>query len=241
VKQIVGGTLTDRGAKENFVADQPAEYFAETYRRDGLRGGHIIQLGPGNEEAALAALRSFPRGLQLGGGVTPDNARKWLDAGASQVIVTSYLFEGGRLSSSRLDRLMAVVSPHELVIDLSCRKTAAGWNVATDRWQTVTDTAIDAKLMEGLARYCVEFLVHAADVEGLCQGIDGELVALLGAMSPHPCTYAGGARHLEDLDLVRTLSGGRVDLTFGSALDLFGGTGVRYVDCVAYNRRVVVG
>ena len=52
-----------------------------------------------------------------------------------------------------------------------------------------------------------------------------------------PITYAGGGRNLADLNLVRRLSGGRVDLTIGSALDCFGGDGVRLDDCVEWNRR----
>lgn len=236
VKQIVGGSLTDQGARENFVSDRPASYYSELYRADALAGGHVIQLGVGNEEAAREALRAAPGTMQLGGGVTPDNARSWLDAGATHVIVTSYLFDGGRLSDERLSRLLEVVRPQELVLDLSCRRTSEGWNVATNRWQTVTPTAVTPELIERLSKSCAEFLVHAADVEGLCRGIDEELVSLLGNASPIPCTYAGGVRAFEDLELVERLSGGRVDLTIGSALDLFGGTQVRYRDCVEWNR-----
>lgn len=237
VKQIVGGSLTDEGARENHVSDKSASWFAELYAKDELRGGHVIQLGPGNQQAALAALAAFPDALQIGGGVTAENARAWLDAGASQVIVTSYLFEEGRFSRRRLDELTQVVRPEELVIDLSCRRTASGWNVATNRWQTVTETSVNESLFEELSSYASEFLVHAADVEGLCRGIDTELVSLLGRACVRPCTYAGGARALEDLELVESLSDGRVDLTFGSALDVFGGELVRYEDCVSWNRQ----
>ncbi len=243
VKQIVGGSLRDGGdatggtAKENFVSELPAAHYADLYRRDGLVGGHVIQLGGGNEEAAIAALAAWPKGLQLGGGVTPENARQWPERGAAKVIVTSALFEGATLSQARLEAFAKVVSPDELVIDLSCRKRGTGYWVATNRWQTVTETPVNGETLQLLSRYCSEFLVHAADVEGLCQGIERDVVQLLGQESPLPCTYAGGAKQLEDLDLVATLSGGRVDLTFGSALDLFGGSGVRYDDCVAYNRR----
>lgn len=236
VKQIVGGTLTDAGARENFSTDRPASYFAELYRKDALPGGHVIQLGPGNEAAATSALAAYPGGMHLGGGVTRESARKWLERGASHVIVTSYLFDGGELSEARLERLLEVVRPSELVIDLSCRRVDGGWRVATNRWQTVSKTDVTGALLRRLAAHASEFLVHAADVEGLCQGIDEDLVRLLGDESPLPVTYAGGARELADLDLVSRLSGGRVDLTFGSALDLFGGTGVRYADCVAYGR-----
>jgi phosphoribosylformimino-5-aminoimidazole carboxamide ribotide isomerase len=236
VKQIVGGTLTDSGARENFVSELPATHYADLYQRDGLAGGHVIQLGAGNGEAARAALSVFPLGLQLGGGVTPDSARQWLDAGASHVIVTSYLFDGQRFDAARLARMLEVVPRENLVIDLSCRRVGDGWHVATNRWQTVTDTAVDEGLLRDLAQHCAEFLVHAADVEGLCQGIDEDLVRLLGDASPLPVTYAGGANDITDLERVERLSGGRVDLTFGSALDVFGGTLVRYADCVAWNR-----
>lgn len=236
VKQIVGGTLTDAGARENFVSELEPRYYSELYRQDGLTGGHVIQLGVGNEDAAVSALEAWPGGLQLGGGVGVHNARQWLDRGASKVIVTSYLFEGDTLSRARLDALMNVVAPSELVIDLSCRKKGEHYWVATNRWQTVTSTRLDQDLLLYLSRFCSEFLVHAADVEGLCQGIEQDVVRLLGQHSPHPCTYAGGGKTLDDLELVAQLSDGRVDLTFGSALDLFGGTGVRYADCVRYNR-----
>lgn len=243
VKQIVGGSLRDDAgvvstARENFVSDLPARHYAELYRRDGLTGGHVIQLGTGNEGPALEALSAWPRGLQLGGGVTPENARRWLEQGASKVIVTSVLFEDGALSRRRLDELAQVVRPEELVIDLSCRKRDGRYWVATNRWQTLTDTPVNGETLRMLSHYCSEFLVHAADVEGLCQGIEEDVVRLLGAECPLPCTYAGGAKQLADLDLVAELSQGRVDLTFGSALDLFGGSGVAYADCVAYNRRV---
>lgn len=236
VKQIVGGSLRGQSARENHVSRHGADHFARLYQADGLRGGHVIQLGPGNRAAALSALAAFPGGLQVGGGVTPENARAWLDAGASHVIVTSYLFEGARLSQQRLSALSEVVGPSELVIDLSCRRKGRDYMVTTDRWQTMTETVVDQRLLAQLAPFCSEFLVHAADVEGLCQGIEEELVELLGRVSPLPCTYAGGARELRDLNRVADLSGGRVDLTFGSALDLFGGGLVRYADCVAYNR-----
>jgi phosphoribosylformimino-5-aminoimidazole carboxamide ribotide isomerase len=237
VKQIVGSTLSI-GAQPttNFVSAQSAGYFSALYRNDGLKGGHVIQLGQGNEHAAEEALSVWPQGLQLGGGVNAENARHWLDRGAAKVIVTSYLFEAGSFSYERLLKLRDMVSPEELVIDLSCRRKDHGWVVATDRWQTLTDLQVDARSLEQLARSCSEFLIHAVDVEGLCQGIDEELVTLLGRDSPLPCTYAGGGRSLSDLEKVEELSDGRIDLTFGSALDLFGGRGVRYADCVAWNQ-----
>ncbi len=238
VKQIVGGTLTDADTPQtNFTATQSAGYFSELYRRDGLQGGHVIQLGGGNQEAAEQALQAWPQGLQIGGGITVDNAQLWLLRGASKVIMTSWLFEDGRLSEARLTRVAELLRPEHLVIDLSCRRRGDAWFVATDRWQTVTETEVNAETLQRLAGYCSEFLVHAADVEGLCQGIDEDLVRLLGEACPLPCTYAGGAKELADLDRVAELSRGRVDLTFGSALDIFGGSGVKYADCVAYNRR----
>ncbi len=237
VKQIVGGTL-DRGdaPQTNYVADQPAEYFAELYRQDGLLGGHVIQLGDGNQDAARAALAAYPGGLQVGGGITADNALHWLDAGASKVIVTSWLFPDDRLDVARLETLARVVGSERLVIDLSCRRREDRWWVATQRWQRVIPVEVNATTLQQLSAYCSEFLVHAADVEGLCRGIDEDLVAALGRWSTLPCTYAGGGRSFDDLERVATLSQGRIDLTFGSALDLFGGSGVRYVDCVSYNR-----
>jgi phosphoribosylformimino-5-aminoimidazole carboxamide ribotide isomerase len=239
VKQIVGGTLgSDPGAlRTNFVADHPAEWFAGLYRRDALRGGHVIQLGPGNEEASRAALAAYPGGLQIGGGVTLENARAWLDAGASHVIVTSWVFRDGRLEWDRLRALVAAIGRNRLVLDLSCRKRADDYFVVTDRWQKFTDMKVTGETLRQLAGFCDEFLIHAVDVEGLCRGIDNTLVGMLGKMSPIPTTYAGGARSLADLEEVDRLGGGRVDLTIGSALDIFGGSGVRYADAVAFNRQ----
>jgi phosphoribosylformimino-5-aminoimidazole carboxamide ribotide isomerase len=238
VKQIVGGTLRSSGAglRTNFVSDRPASWFAELYRRDGLRGGHVILLGPGNEFQAKAALAAYPGGLQIGGGVNPDNAAGWLEAGASHVIVTSWVFHEGRVDWERLNRLVQTVGKEHLVLDLSCRRKDGEYFVVTDRWQTFTQEKLDQKSLFKLAESCAEFLVHAADVEGLCRGIDSELVELLACFSPIPVTYAGGAKSLVDLQTVERLGRGRVDLTIGSALDIFGGTGVRYEDAVAFNR-----
>jgi phosphoribosylformimino-5-aminoimidazole carboxamide ribotide isomerase len=239
VKQIVGGTLgsSTEALRTNFVSDRPAAWFAELYARDGLRGGHVIQLGPGNAEAAREALAAYPGGLQVGGGITDENAAEWLEAGASHVIATSFLFDReGRFQPDRLDRLVAETGPERLVIDLSCRRRGGEWIVAMNRWQTPTDLVVSRETLDILAASCDEFLVHAADVEGRCEGIAGELVALLGAWGALPVTYAGGASSLDDLALVDRLGGGRVDLTIGSALDLFGGSGVAYADCVAWNR-----
>jgi len=228
VKQIVGSSLRDEGPgpTTNFVADEDAAAFA-----------HVIMLGPGNEEAATAALAAWPGALQLGGGIDERSALRWLEAGAGKVIVTSWLFVEDRLSMERVEQLSRRVGRERLVIDLSCRAVAEGWRVATNRWQTLTHSEIGRPLFEQLSEYCCEFLVHAADVEGKCEGIDEDLVAVLGRECDIPCTYAGGARSIEDLARVRDLSAGRVHLTFGSALDIFGGSGVQYADCVAWNRR----
>lgn len=238
VKQIVGGTLTDggEGLKTNFVSTRGAAWYADLYRKDQLRGGHVILLGPGNDDEAKAALRVFPGGLQLGGGVNANNASAWLDAGASHVIVTSWVFHHGILDESRLAQMVASVGRERLVLDLSCRKRESQYFVVTDRWQNFTSVTISPATLDKLANSCAEFLVHAADVEGLCRGIDIELVRLLGEESPIPVTYAGGAKSIEDLDTVSSAGNDRVDLTIGSALDIFGGTGVRYADAVEWNR-----
>ena len=237
VKQIVGGTLTEAGASTNFISNQSATYYADLYRQHQLSGGHIIALGPNNQQPVLAALAAYPKGMQFGGGVNLDNASDYLDAGASHIIVTSYLFEDGQFSWSRLNAMRSAVGAEHLVLDLSCRKTTKGWMIATDRWQTITDTAINKSTIKELESHCAEFLVHAADVEGLQSGIDSDLVELLGDCCSIPCTYAGGARSLEDLKLVHSLSNGKVDLTIGSALDIFGGRGVSLADCVQWNRQ----
>jgi len=238
VKQIVGGSLRDDGSEPetNHVSERVPAWYAQRYCADALTGGHVIKLGPGNDAAARSTLGAWPGGLQLGGGVDVRNAARWIEAGASHVIVTSCLFEDGALCMDRVRAMSAEVGPERLVIDLSCRRLQGGWRVATDRWQTVTSTEVNRDTLHMLAEHCDEFLVHAADVEGKCEGIDEALVALLGHDCPRPCTYAGGARAIEDLATVERLSGGRVDLTFGSALDLFGGSLVRYDDCVAWNR-----
>jgi phosphoribosylformimino-5-aminoimidazole carboxamide ribotide isomerase len=237
VKQIVGGTLGDAGARTNFVSEKSAAWFAELYRRDNLRGGHVIQLGSGNEAEARAALAAYPGGLHLGGGVNAANARGWLDAGASHVIVTSWVFREGRVDWTRLDELVKTIGKEKLVLDLSCRKRGEKYFVVTDRWQKFTDLEVNAATLQKFSACCAEFLIHAVDVEGLCRGIDRELVSMLGEFTPIPTTYAGGANSLADLETVTILGRGKVDLTIGSALDIFGGSGVCYADAVAFNRR----
>lgn len=266
VKQIVGGTLKDDAADggapsgeaaqpvTNFVATKGADFYASLYKADGLTGGHVIMLGGGNEGPALAALRAYPGGLQVGGGVTPANARTYLDAGASHVIVTSYVFRDGAVDYGRLQEMVAAVGRERLVLDLSCRKRrlppqgasgdAAGagaaaaaatdgeYVVVTDRWQKWTDVVVGPASLTALSAHCAEFLVHGVDVEGLRAGIEDPLVELLGRCSPIPVTYAGGVRDMADVERVRRLGGGRVDVTIGSALDVFGGS-LPYADVVA--------
>jgi phosphoribosylformimino-5-aminoimidazole carboxamide ribotide isomerase len=239
VKQIVGGTLSGDPARlqTNFVSERPAAWYAQLYRRDGLRGGHIIMLGPGNEDAARGALQAYPDGLQIGGGIQVDNARFWLEAGASHVIVTSWVFREGRVDWERLQRLVEAIGRQKLVLDLSCRRRGQDYWVVTDRWQKFTEEKISLQLLQRLAHFADEFLIHAVDVEGLCRGIDAELVQMLGKWTPLPMTYAGGARSLADLEEVTRLGQGRVDLTIGSALDIFGGADIRYADAVAFNQK----
>jgi phosphoribosylformimino-5-aminoimidazole carboxamide ribotide isomerase len=237
VKQIVGGTLGDAGLRTNFVSEKSAAWFAELYKRDGLTDGHVIMLGAGNESEARAALKVFPGGLQIGGGMNVSNARGWLDTGASHVIVTSWVFREGRVDWARLDELVKAIGREKLVLDLSCRKRSDSYFVVTDRWQNFTELAVNAETLGKLSKFCAEFLVHAVDVEGLCRGIDRELVEKLGEWTPVSTTYAGGANSLADLEDVARLGQGRVNLTIGSALDIFGGSGVKYEDCVKFNRR----
>lgn len=246
VKQIVGGTLdTVEGVTTNFETNERPAHFAQMYRDDSITGGHVIMLGPGNREAAFDALAAYPGGLQIGGGIRPDNAIEFLEAGASHVIVTSWIFsEDGQLLKERLQELSSQVSKERLVIDLSCRAvtdsssgSGSGWVVAMNRWQTLTDVTISPETLDYFAQYCAELLVHAADVEGKCSGMDEALIRVLGSWGRIPVTYAGGARSIEDLANVEALSSGTVDLTIGSALDIFGGSLIRYRDCVEWNHR----
>jgi phosphoribosylformimino-5-aminoimidazole carboxamide ribotide isomerase len=238
VKQIVGGSLNAHAAdlRTNFVSERSSAWFSELYRKDGLAGGHVIMLGPGNEQAAREALAAWPGGLQIGGGISAENASSYLNSGASHVIVTSWVFREGCIDWDRLNELVKAVGASRLVLDLSCRIRDGQYFVVTDRWQKFTNQIVEKSTLDSLARHCAEFLIHAVDVEGLCGGIDRELVRRLGEWSPIPTTYAGGARSMEDLVEVTRMGGGRIDLTIGSALDIFGGAGVRYADAVAFNR-----
>lgn len=240
VKQIVGGSLSnlDSTLKTNFVSTHSADYYAQLYKTNNVHGTHVIKLGPGCDEAAKQALAAWPNSLQIGGGITSENAASWIMHGASKVIVTSYLFPDAQLSLSRLTELVKVVGgPEKLVIDLSCRRVGDKWMVAMNRWQTITQCEVCKETLDLLSQYCSEFLIHAADVEGLCRGIDEDLVRCLGNWVSIPTVYAGGAKSLDDLALVDKLSNGKVDLTFGSALDIFGGSAVKFADCVAWNNK----
>jgi phosphoribosylformimino-5-aminoimidazole carboxamide ribotide isomerase len=225
VKQIIGGSLTDGAEPEtNFVSEKPPAWYAQLYKEDGLTGGHVIKLGTGNDNAAREALAAWPNGLQVGGGITAENAFEWLQAGAAQVIVTSYIFQNGQIDETHLQRLVTEAGRDRLVLDLSCRKKDGQYHVVTDRWQTFTETIVDAHSLQQLSDCCCEFLVHGVDVEGKQQGMDEELIELLAAHSPIPCVYAGGVRSFEDLEKLRKAGNGKIDVTIGSALDIFGGT-----------------
>lgn len=232
VKQIVGGSLRDERdtAKENFVAGQDAGFYARFYKKDGLKGGHIILLNPQTspyyeetKRQAFLALGEYPGGLQLGGGVTEKNAEGFLDAGASHVIVTSYVFRDGRIYYENLEKLSRVIGKERLVLDLSCRKREDAYYIVTDRWQKFTNVKLNIETLAVLSPYCDEFLIHAADVEGRAAGIEGDLVKMLGTWRGIPITYAGGVGSYDDLYQLKKLGQNRVDVTVGSALDLFGG------------------
>ena len=233
VKQIVGGSLQDQGdsARENFVAGQDAAFYAELYKKAGIRGGHIILLNGADSvyyeatrQQALAALGAYPGGLQVGGGIHAGNACSYLETGAAQVIVTSYVFHDGRVDYERLKELTAAVGRERLVLDLSCRKIEGQYRIVTDRWQKATREVLTMALLDRLADSCCEFLIHAVDVEGKAGGIEQELAALLGEWGKLPITYAGGVHSYEDLYLLKKLGRDRLHVTVGSALDLFGGS-----------------
>ena len=233
VKQIVGGSLKDAGnqAQENFVSEQDAAFYASLYKEKGLKGGHIILLNSADSEyfqatkaQAMLALGAYPGGLQIGGGVNPDNAADYLAAGASHVIVTSYVFRDGHISWKNLEKMVDAAGKEHLVLDLSCRKKEDAYYVVTDRWQKFTDVPGTLEVMEELGSHCDEFLVHAVDVEGKANGIETELADLLSEYQKCPITYAGGVGSMKDIELLKVHGKGRLDVTVGSALDLFGGT-----------------
>ena len=231
VKQIVGGSLLDQGdqAVENFAADQEADYFANLYKKDGLKGGHVILLNPSTSEyypetkrQALKALQTYQDGLQIGGGITAENAEEYMKAGASHVIVTSYVFKNGEIYWDNLQNLCDAVGKEHVVLDLSCRKKDEKYYIVTDRWQTFTNVELNTDILEKLSGYCDEFLVHGVDVEGKASGIEEELIKIL-EQAEIPVTYAGGIGSLDDLERIREIGNGKIDFTIGSALDLFGG------------------
>ncbi len=239
VKQIIGSTLSDGAGSPdtNFLSEKPSSYYAGLYRDDNLTGGHIIKLGPGCDDAALLALSTYPGGMQVGGGVTASNALFWLKNGASAVIVTSYVFKDGKIFEDRLKDLAALVTKERLVIDLSCRKKGDDYFVVTDRWQKFTEIPINRESLAFFSHFCHEFLIHAVDVEGKCNGIEEELAVILSENSPIPTTYAGGVKNMADLDRLAEIGRNRLDVTIGSALDIFGGSGVKYKEAVEFNRR----
>lgn len=231
VKQIVGGSLNGETAQENFVSERDAAFYAELYKKREIRGGHVILLNSAadryyedTKKQALAALRTFPKGLQAGGGITPQNAEEYLEAGASHVIVTSYVFRDGKIDFDRLTEMKECAGADRLVLDISCKRKDAGYVIMTNRWQKETTETVTEELLDNLSGYCDEFLVHAVDVEGKSQGIEKELVALLGKWGKKPVTYAGGVHDFEDLRLMQKLGKGRIHVTIGSALSIFGGS-----------------
>lgn len=244
VKQIVGSSLKDAGdrALENFVAKQDAAFFAEMYKEHKIKNGHIILLNKSDSEyyektktQALRALAAYPKGLQIGGGIVPENAAQYLDAGASHVIVTSYVFRDGRIDLKNLQKLIKETGRENLVLDLSCRMKDGDYYIVTDRWQKYTDVILNEKTMDELASYCDEFLIHAVDVEGKANGIEQKLVKMLGNWNKLPVTYAGGVHSFEDLRLLKELGKGHIHVTIGSALDLFGGP-MKLEEVLAYMR-----
>lgn len=246
VKQIVGGSLRDAGsaAKENFVAEQDAAFYAEFYKRDGLRGGHVILLNPAGSDyyeatraQAALALSAYPGGLQLGGGVNAENAEAFLDMGASQVIVTSYVFKDGRLQEKNLEKMIHAVGKERLVLDLSCRKKDGQYRIVTDRWQKYTELPVNEAVLKQLSGSCSEFLIHAVDVEGKASGIERELVELLGSWNRIPVTYAGGIGSFQNLEELAEWGQHHLNYTIGSALDLFGGT-MKFEDVLAFSKTI---
>lgn len=232
VKQIVGGSLKDEKdqAVENFASEKDADYYADLYKKDGLKGGHVILLNAGSSEyyeatrkQALLALGTYPQGLQIGGGINASNAAEYIEAGASHVIVTSYVFKDGKIHWDHMKALCDAVGKEHVVIDLSCRKKDGDYYIVTDRWQKFTEVKLTKDVLNAISEYCDEFLVHGVDVEGKSSGVEFELVKLLANDSPIPATYAGGIGSLQDLKAFYEISGGKLDFTIGSALDLFGG------------------
>ena len=238
VKQIIGGSLVDKGdfAEDNFVSEKNGDYYAALYRDAGLTGGHIILLNPAGSfyyeedvRQACLALAAYPGGLQIGGGMNDENAAFFLDKGASHVIVTSFVFKDGKINYDNLKKMVKVTGRERLVLDLSCRRKDGAYYIVTDRWQKFTNVKLSEGVLDELSGYCDEFLIHAVDVEGKSSGIEREIATLLGDWNGIPVTYAGGVGSMEDLRLLKRLGQGKVDVTIGSALDLFGGA-LRFED-----------
>lgn len=236
VKQIVGETLNAE-IIENFVSKQDSAYYAELFKKDALTGGHVIMLGGGNEAAAVSALEQYPGGLQIGGGITSDNAAFYLEKGASHIIVTSYIFRDGQLNENHLAKIVSEAGKDRLVIDLSCKEKDGKWFVVTNQWKQFSDFEVNKENIQFLEQYCDEFLVHAVDVEGKQRGIQQSLVSALADWVSIPATYAGGARSIADMDQFNELSNGKLDITIGSALDIFGGN-LSYEEVVAYSNQM---
>ena len=242
VKQIVGGSLLDQGdwAQENFVSVHDGGFYGKLYRENGLSGGHIIILNAKDSayyeadvKEAEKALDAFPNGLQIGGGITDQNAKYFIEKGASHVIVTSFVFVDGRIRYDRLESLKNTVGKKHLVLDLSCRKKGNHYYIVTDRWQKFTEEQLTVELLQNLEKYCDEFLIHGVDVEGKSQGIDQELVRILAKYQGNSITYAGGVQDFKDLDILKKYGENHIDVTIGSALDLFGGT-MDFSEVLAY-------
>ncbi len=242
VKQIVGGSLKDNkdSAEENYVSKSGADFYAKMYKKSGISGGHIIILNhkdsryyEADVEQAKKALGVYPGGFQIGGGINSENAEDFLEMGASHVIVTSHVFKDGRIYFENLEGLVKAVGRERLVLDLSCRKRNGKYYIVTDRWQSFTDVVIDNRTLDMLSEFCDEYLIHAVDVEGKASGIEKELAACLGEWGGKPVTYAGGVSSFDDLDCLKRLGRGRLDVTIGSALDIFGGS-MPYQDVLEY-------
>lgn len=242
VKQIVGGSLTDVGnqAAENYVSEKDAGFYADMYRCSGLTGGHIILLNPpgsqyyeADVDQAKLAFDAYPGGFMIGGGIRAENAERFLDMGASHVIATSYVFQDGEIHFENLKTLKESVGKEHLVLDLSCRSRNGKYYIVTDRWQKFTNVTVCKETLDMLSEYCDEYLIHAVDVEGKASGIERKVADILGSFSGLPVTYAGGVSSFDDLDILKEAGNGRIDVTIGSALDIFGGN-MKYQDVIKY-------
>lgn len=231
VKQIIGSTLSDASEEKlitNFTSSKPVSWYAQQYKQDQLTGGHIIRLGSGNDQAVMEALTAWPNGMQLGGGITDENAVYWLNAGASELIMTSFIFHNGQVHEEKLKKISNLIGKENLVLDLSCRKKEGEYWIVTNRWQQFTTVKIDTVSLDYFSRFCCEFLVHAVDVEGKSGGIEDGLLKILGNWGEIPTTYAGGIHTMENIESIYRQGNGNIDFTVGSALDIFGGKELQY-------------